>query len=83
VPDTEFVGEHRDFIVSCFARQEHIADVNLTAWDGAHSALLARMHALAPAQGNVVSTAASQADLGAQAVVAGADRDRYALVYTL
>ena len=51
-PDCLFSGEHRDFIVSFFSTHEEFVGNSIIAADGAHTAILARIGALAPAQGN-------------------------------
>ena len=73
VPDAEFCGEHRDFIVSCFASQEEVGSSGLVAWDDQHAAVAARIHALAPAQGKdslSCTSAEHQASSDAQALMA-------------
>ena len=48
-----FSGEHRDFTATGMAVHEQVLGVELLAWDGSHRAVLAKISALAPAQGNI------------------------------
>ena len=80
----QFNGEHRDFIVSLNASHEEVVDNQVLAWDCTHSAILAKIGALAPAQGNITASDSHRDE--ALAVMAQAEenqraeRERQALV---